>query len=258
MTSQATQQQVLAFQQVFDALFEFLEWAFGATAGGADRADFEHQVLSSWAHPDGTVQQFFSYVGGLHTTVFSQPERSRERYRGEVQRLFARMFSAPDPSERGQILARLYRLLERACPDCTGVARPGATAAAASAVPRVPATAPPPPLAQSSAMPGPQSGQMWPSPAQPTTPPPAPVGPAYHQTATQGYPWQHQSVPQPGAAPGVGHAGGSPGPQPTAASVPQLQQMVMDEQIRQQRLMMDQKIWDMRHNNAMEIIRSMR
>ena len=39
--------------------------------------------------------------------------------------------------------------------------------------------------------------------------------------------------------------------------VPDIQRLSMEAQIRQQKLMFDQKIWDMQHNSVMEVIRSM-
>lgn len=184
-----TQQQIAAFQQVFDALFDFLRWTYGVGSSTHDRSAIEDRVLKGWAHPDGTVRELLTYLGGLHTTVFGQPSGRRDRYRPEVQRIFARLFAAPDPTERGQVIALLHRTLEQACAGCTGVALP----------PHASAPAP----ASSSPLPASSSGQGM-------------------------------------------------------AELPDVQRLTMDAQIRQQRLLLEQKLWDLQHNTAMDIIRSMR
>lgn len=191
-----TQQQIAAFQQVFDALFDFLRWTYGVGMGTHDRSAIEDRVLKGWAHPDGTVRELLTYLGGLHTTVFGQPAGRRDRYRPEVQRIFARLFAAPDPTERGQVIALLHRTLEQACAGCTGVALP----------------------------------------PHPSAPSPA-----------SGSPLPATGSPSPASSSGQG-----------LAELPDVQRLTMDAQIRQQRLLLEQKLWDLQHNTAMDIIRSMR
>lgn len=117
-----TPQQMAAFQQVFTALFEFLEWTYGVTLSSHQCVAVQNRVASGWAHPDGSVRELLTYLGGLHTAIFSQPRSHRDLYRPQVQRIFASLFAATDPTERGQVLVLLHQILEQSRPTCTGVA----------------------------------------------------------------------------------------------------------------------------------------
>jgi hypothetical protein len=237
VTSAPATQQIDAFRRVFDALFELLGWTFGVALAGSDRAAFQQQVLTSWPHPDGTVPQLFAYLGGLHTAVFSQTGARRDRYRPEVRRLLARIFAAADPTERGRVLALLHQLLEHARPGSTGVAAPSSPLSAA-----VPPPAP-----------------LQPAPGQaPGHPPASGAAPGHGMAAPHGYGMPPGQQLPPGA-PGGGPPVAAPGiPSQGVATVPELQQMAINEQIRQQQLMTELNIWNMRHNTAMKIIDSMR
>ena len=221
-----TPQQIALFQQVFDALFDLLHWTYGVVLNHNDRSAIQTRILQSWALRDGTVKELLTYLGGLHSTVFSEQGSRRDRYRPQVQRLFAMMFASPDPTERGQVIALLHQTLERPRPGCTGVALPR---------PHVPLSQP-----------------AWPTPgpALPSGPPPAypPASP---------FPYATPSAPPAYATPTPGNfPGGSVNTQ-HLGDVPDIQRLSMEAQIRQQKLMFDQKIWDMQHNSVMEVIRSM-
>jgi hypothetical protein len=230
-TGTATQQQIATFQQVFDALFDFLQWTYGVVLSRHDRSAIESRVLSGWAHPDGSVRELLTYFGGLHTVVFSQPAGRRDRYRPDVQRIFAKLFAAPDPTERGQVIALLHRTLEQASPRCTGVA------------------------------PAPYQPPHQPYQASPGSGPTVGPTPAPFQAAAQPFPYV--TSPAPGPAAGMtpnanpGLVPGSGGGQ-LMGDVPDVQRLTMEAQIRQQKLLFEQKLWDMQHNAAMEVIRSMR
>ena len=220
-----TQQQVAAFQQVFDALFEFVRWAYGIVISGLDRAVIQKRILTGWAHPDGSVPDLLAYLGGLHTTVFNEPPRRRDRYRTQVRSIFSSLFAAADPTERGQVIALLHRTLEQARAGCTGVA--------------LPLLQPPP---QPAAGPGPFPGAPWPAPGA------APVS-AYGA-------WPAPSAatsPYPGFVPAAGTPQGAPMDDPDLIDMMRLRQ----ETARYQALMMDQNIWKMRSDLASKVIDSM-
>jgi hypothetical protein len=226
MTPALTQRQIATFRQVFDALFDFLRWTYGVALSGHDRMLIERRILSGWPHPDGSVPELTAYLGGLHTTVFSEPPARRDRYRSHVRQLLGSLFAAVDPTERGEVIALLHRMLEQARPGCTGVAPPVMpTASARHAAGPVPTGVAPTWYAQGA---GPVSPYASPAAA-------APVG-------------VHPGFAVP---PGV-----PPGP---AMDDPDLLDMMRlrAETERQQALMIDQNIWKMRSDLASKVIDSM-
>jgi hypothetical protein len=247
MTSALTQQQIATFRQVFDALFDFLRWTYGFLLSGPDRAALQARILTGWGHPDGSVPELLAYLGGLHTTVFGDPPGRRDRYRPQVRQILAGLFTAPDPTERGQVLAVLHGILEHAAPGCTGVVAP----------PRqtVPPLPPTPPTPAAYARPS-AHGQP---PAGPLSFPGAAPWPGPAASAGAHVPGAAGATGAPGAYAAGAYLPGAAGPQGPGTSDPDLIDLMRtrDETARIQALMMDQNIWKMRSDLASKVIDSM-